>query len=250
MKFQISIFLILASPFLFAQNQSQTTTAFAGASTNINGLQANQEGTLINIQGTFSKILGLNILEFDDLIFAEASMEGSSLLFEDWNQTATFIASEKKYRVGGVNYDIRRKSFIAKISEDSLFTFDANLFNRAIVGNRTFITHGTNAQPNEVYELIFEGEDFLLVKKHSVKIKEGNPNPMLGQMRDKIIKQSTYYVLQNNHLRETRLSKKNVLGMLSREDKEIAQEYAKKYRRSFRDEQDLQQILNYVSNQS
>ena len=99
MKIQISILMILVTAFLFGQNQSQTTTSFAGASTNINGLQANQEGTLINIQGTFSKILGLNILEFDDLIFAEASMEGSSLLFDDWKQSATFFASDKKYRI-------------------------------------------------------------------------------------------------------------------------------------------------------
>lgn len=250
MKIQISILMILVTSFLLGQNQSQTTTSFAGASTNINGLQANQEGTLINIQGTFSKILGLNILEFDDLIFAEASMEGSSLLFEDWKQSATFFASDKKYRINSVNYDIRRKSFIAKMSGDSLFTFDANLFSKAIVGNRTFITHGSNAEPNKVYELIFDGANFQLVKKYSVKIKEGSPNPMLGQMRDKIIQQSSYYVLQNGALEEIRLTKRNVLKILSKEEKDMALDYSRKYQRSFRDEEELQQILNYVSNQS
>ena len=95
----------------------------------------------------------------------------------------------------------------------------------------------------DVYEVIFENEDFAILKKWYIEIREGSDNPMVNRS-NKYVQRSNYYIEQNDALRLFKFKKKNLLELAGDKADEI-EAYAKKYKLSFKKEIDVSRMFSY-----
>ncbi len=176
--------------------------------------------------------------------------EGSVYLFEQWGQSASIFVKggNGSFKESNINFNIQRSMFEAKVAEDSIVSFNFASIEKIVVGGRTFKSFFLEEiQRNKAFEIVYQGEDFTLLKGYEIDLLEASPNPMIARPRDKYIQRSTYYIETAKTLEEFKLRKKSILAALTSEQAKLAKEYSSKYGKSFTDEADLKMILNYAT---
>lgn len=177
--------------------------------------------------------------------------EGSVYLFDDWDNAARIYAKNNggSFTVNNVNFNIQRSMFEKK-KRDSISSYNFANIDKMTVGSRVFKSYYFEPlQRQKIFEVIYEGDDFSILKGYTIDILEANPNPMIARMRDKIIQRSQYYIDTEESLSEFRVNKRSIVRTLGPVKGAMAKEYAKKYQMSFTNEEDLKKILNFVKRQ-
>ena len=178
--------------------------------------------------------------------FVSPKTEGSPLLFDDWNNQGVIVMGDKKYHFNNLNYNISRDEFMSKINNDSVFVFDLSNIDKIIVGNKQFKQlYDSGERKNKIYEVIYENDNFSLLKDYFIITTEGSPNPMLNRPNDKIVKKSTYFIMRNNSIEPFGWSKRSIVNLIDKEKKEEFKKYVKKNNLSYRDESDVRTMLKY-----
>ena len=211
-------------------NNSANTQVLQSISQNVNQ-RANLQGSAVFYNPKFDR-------------------EGSVYLFDRWDNTArVYPKTGGFFTTSNMNFNIQRSMFESK-KNDSIKGWNFASIEKISLSGKTFKSYYFEPLKRQViFEVIFEGEDFSILKKYDIYIQPGNPNPMIGRMRDKVIQRSDYFVDTPTELKEIRFNKRNILDLFSKEKRELAEDYARKYEMSFRDEEDLQKILNFVQHQ-
>jgi len=217
-----------------------------------NGVDANnttETNTLQSLAGNVNQ--GSAITGAATFYNPKFDKEGSVYLFDDWDNDAMVFAKNNAgaFRAYNINFNVQRSMFETK-KNDSIKSYNfANIEKITLKGREFKSYYFEPLERQKVFEVIYEGDDFSILKGYKTDILQGNPNPMLGRMRDKIIQREKYYIDTEESLKEFKFKKSNILKALGTEKAELAREYAKKYKMSFRNEKDLKKILNYVKRQ-
>ena len=93
-----------------------------------------------------------------------------------------------------------------------------------------------------MYQVVFECPDYSIVKEFAIEIREANPNPMINRSKRKIIQKEYYYKLVGQRLERFKFKKKNILALAGDQADDL-EAYAKANRLSFKDDDDVAQIL-------
>jgi len=235
----IFIFLIMLN-FAYAQDN-----AMNGAPTNVLGLMAGEEGTIVWNALDQSKISGV-FYEFDDIRFAKVATEGSYLLFDDWKNKGVILFGGKKLIISNINFNVKSEEFMSQLENDSTFIFDFKGIDKIIVNDRPFKrVYNNQTSENMVCEVIFEGDNLALFKNYYITTVESSPNPMLNRPSNKIQKQSNYFISKNNIVSPFKLKKSDILE-LSDKSKGL-EKYVKANRLSYKKEEDVAKMLDYLS---
>lgn len=176
--------------------------------------------------------------------------EGSIYLFDGWDQSAIIFPKgvNQGFTERQMNFNIQRSLFETRVKGDSIKAFNFASIEKIIVDGRTFKSfYLEELQRQKIFEVVYKGKDFTLLKGYTVDILEASPNPMIARPRDKYIQRVTYYVETDTELKEFKLKKKAILSRLDASAAERAKEYAKKYDKSFTNEDELRMILNYAT---
>ncbi|PQB04914.1 hypothetical protein [Aureitalea marina] len=207
----------------------------------------NPESLITNID--VQKIRGwASLTDFDDIILSRADAEGSVYLFDQWENRGVIEVDDKRYIFTNMNYNVRSGNFMSKISQDSVVIFDISTYDRLVINDKPFKSiYNPSKRGNEVYEVIFEGPDFSLLKGYSIHVVEANPNPMVNRSRTKITKKEFYYVKDGNSIKDFKFKKKAILA-LAREESGELEEYAKTNDLSFKKEDDVRRMLTNLMN--
>lgn len=178
-------------------------------------------------------------------------VDGKVHLFEDWENSAVIHTNDnQRLMVRNINLNLKRNAFEAKISKDSLFSFNFNNIEKFVVNNKIYKNYYWD-NDNKVYEVIFENGDFQLLKGFKVVYIEGSANPMLNRARDKYIRREFFYLRQNEEIKPFRLKKNKILRLLDSDqvNSDKVAMYAKDNKLSFKRPYDVQKILeNFVIN--
>lgn len=177
--------------------------------------------------------------------------EGTVYLFEYWDNVARIYAKNNAgaFNVSNINFNIQRSMFETK-RRDSISSYNFANIEKMTVGNRVFKSYYFEPlKRHKVFEVIYEGAEFSILKGYTISILDANPNPMIARMRDKIIQRSQYYLDTEESLTEYKVNKRSIVKTLGPVKGVMAKEYAKKYQMSFTNEGDLKKILNYVKRQ-
>jgi len=175
-------------------------------------------------------------------------IEGSALLFEDWENEGAVILGDKSYRLNNLNYDINQDEFLSKISEDSTFVFDFSNIDKVVVNDKLFKQYyNPSQQKNKIYEVIYENSDYSLLKGYFIVVIEGSPDPMLHRPNAKIRKKSEYFILKNDMIEPFKWNKKSIAGLVEGDKKGDLEKYVKKNKLSYNDESDVNLILKFFS---
>ena len=120
---------------------------------------------------------------------------GSAYLFEEWNNNAEIqTLTGERFLVRNINLNISRNAFEAKINDnDSIFSFTFNNIKQIIINGKSYKNYYYN-EDNRVYELIYSGRNFTLLKGFDVKLVTGSGNPMVNRSNDKYVKKESYFI--------------------------------------------------------
>ena len=120
---------------------------------------------------------------------------GSAYLFEEWNNNAEIqTLTGERFLVRNINLNISRNAFEAKINDnDSIFSFTFNNIKQIIINGKSYKNYYYNEE-NRVYELIYSGRNFTLLKGFDVKLVTGSGNPMVNRSNDKYVKKESYFI--------------------------------------------------------
>ena len=120
---------------------------------------------------------------------------GSAYLFEEWNNNAEIqTLTGERFLVRNINLNISRNAFEAKINDnDSIFQFTFNNIKQIIINGKSYKNYYYN-EDNRVYELIYSGKNFTLLKGFDVKLVTGSGNPMVNRSNDKYVRKESYFI--------------------------------------------------------
>ena len=124
---------------------------------------------------------------------------GSTYLFDDWNNDGEIQTIDgERFLVRNINLNISRNAFEAKINDnDSIFSFTFNNIKQIIINGKSYKNYYYN-EDNRVYELIYSGRNFTLLKGFDVKLVTGSGNPMVNRSNDKYVKKESYFLRSNS----------------------------------------------------
>ena len=175
------------------------------------------------------------------------AVDGTVYLFEDWSNSGIIYATtNEKYSLKNINLNIERNSFESKVGQDSLFSFNFNNIDKFVVNGRTFKNYYWD-DDNRVYEIIYENENWSLIKGFKIVEVSGSANPMLNRTRDRIIRKAFYYLKDDSGINTFIMKKNKILKLLNKKESgsEEVLRYVKSNKLSFKREEDVVKILDY-----
>jgi len=176
---------------------------------------------------------------------------GSTYLFDDWNNNGEIqTLTGERFLVRNINLNISRNAFEAKINNnDSIFSFNFNNIKQVIINGKSFKNYFSN-EDNRVYELIYSGTQFTILKGFSVKLVTGSGNPMLNRSNDKYVKKESYFIRsqENNTIEGFKLSKRSLNKLFQNSSMDVSRilAYIDSNKLSYKDENDVIKILDFA----
>ncbi len=244
---RIVLVLFLFTGLGFAQEPQVTNSAVFGSSSNSLGLFQGQEGTLVINFEDIQKIEGVaSIRDFDNWRLSKEATDGTVYLNDTWAEKGYVYAGDKKFVFPKMNFHVAEGAVVSKFQQDSIFTFGTTGYDKIVFNNTVFKSIYTPARGgNVMYEVVFESPEFSILKTYSIEVRESSPNPMVNRSRRKIVKNSHYSKLEGTKIRDFKLKKKDVLA-LAGDQKKALENYAKSNRLSYKDDEDVSQMLIHL----
>lgn len=179
------------------------------------------------------------------------TVDGSIYLFEDWKNYPVIIKSKdnKTFTLDNVNFNLRTNRLVTKISQDSIFVLNMKQIDNINILGKVFKKIDSEIG-SRVFEVIYESDKVSILNFHSVKLVEGSVNPMLSRKNDKLIHKEVYYLLNDSGITEFRLKKKFILESFANNEaeKKSLLKYYSKNKLSFKNLNDLKNVLNNIDN--
>ncbi len=225
---KIITFLILSffTTFIFSQNTASNADAgFQSAIFSTRGA-ANGIGTFVNP--------------------TPKKRAGSIHLFKSWMNIGEINVDQKKYKMLNINFNVETNKFETKVGNDSIFVFNISNIENIYVNKQKFQSfYFPKKSKNEIFEIIYDGDDMKLIKGHEISIVYGDPDPaQVKKTQGKNYKISIYYVKNGNSINKVVLKKKAILSLFGAKKTAVAS-YVKENKLSYKKDRDLNRIFIY-----
>jgi len=229
MKFIFYTFILFFSNFIFSQNSNEVIYNTDNSIRRASNSSLSSYGSAVLFHNPAKKIIG------------------TEYLFDKWNNSAVlYTNTNNNFIVKNVNININRNSFEAKISQDSIFSFNFNNIEKIVINNRVFKNIYSSDGKN-IYEVIYETKAFSILKDYKVELVSGSPNPMVNRKNDKYVRKVSYVVLKNNQVSPFKLKKSKILKLFNDQKKVTKlEEYMNSADLSYKKEGDVIKALKYI----
>ncbi len=176
---------------------------------------------------------------------------GSTYLFDEWNNDGEIqTVTGERFLVRNINLNLSRNAFEAKVNDnDSIFSFNFNNIKQIVINGKSYKNYYFNEE-NRVYELIYSNEKFSILKGFSVKLVTGSGNPMVNRSNDKYVKKESYFIrdAEDKSIQKFKLNKRSFSKLFSNKDLDLEriERFSSSKRISFKDEEDVIQLLKFA----
>lgn len=176
---------------------------------------------------------------------------GSTYLFDEWNNDGEIqTVTGERFLVRNINLNLSRNAFEAKVNDnDSIFSFNFNNIKQIVINGKSYKNYYFNEE-NRVYELIYSNEKFSILKGFSVKLVTGSGNPMVNRSNDKYVKKESYFIrdAEDKSIQKFKLNKRSLGKLFSNKDLDLEriERFSSSKRISFKDEEDVIQLLKFA----
>ena len=176
---------------------------------------------------------------------------GSAYLFDQWNNDGEIqTLTGERFLVRNINLNISRNAFEAKINDnDSIFSFNFNNIKQIIINGKYYKNYFFN-EDNRVYELVYSGNSFSILKGFTVKLVTGSGNPMVNRSNDKYVKKESYFIRSNDKktIESFKMNKRSLNKLFENNLKDVSriQAFIDSGNLSYKDEKDVIRMLEFA----
>jgi len=207
-----------------------------------------------NTQTDFRSALTGDTSNFGTSFFYNQSNKvilGSAYLFEEWNNDGEIqTITGERLLIRNINLNISRNAFEAKINDnDSIFSFNFNNIKQIIINGKSYKNYFFN-EDNRVYELVYTGTAFTILKGFSIKLVTGSGNPMVNRSNDKYVKKESYFIRseEDKMIESFKFNKRSLNKLFEKSSKDLSriQAYIDSSNLSYKNENDVIRILEFA----
>ena len=176
---------------------------------------------------------------------------GSAYLFDEWNNDGEIqTLTGERFLVRNINLNISRNAFEAKINDnDSIFSFNFNNIKQIIINGKNYKNYFYN-EDNRVYELVYTGKTFSILKGFTVKLVTGSGNPMVNRSNDKYVKKESYFIRSTDTkiIESFKMNKRSLTKLFENSLKDVGRilAFIDSGNLSFKDEKDVIRMLEFA----
>ena len=179
---------------------------------------------------------------------------GSAYLFDEWNNDGEIqTLTGERFLVRNINLNISRNAFEAKINDnDSIFSFNFNNIKQIIINGKNYKNYFYN-EDNRVYELVYTGKTFSILKGFTVKLVTGSGNPMVNRSNDKYVKKESYFIRSTDTkiIESFKMNKRSLNKLFENSFKDVGRilAFIDTGNLSYKDEKDVIRMLEFAFEQ-
>ena len=179
---------------------------------------------------------------------------GSAYLFDEWNNDGEIqTLTGERFLVRNINLNISRNAFEAKINDnDSIFSFNFNNIKQIIINGKNYKNYFYN-EDNRVYELVYSGKTFSILKGFTVKLVTGSGNPMVNRSNDKYVKKESYFIRSTDTkiIESFKMNKRSLNKLFENSLKDVGRilAFIDSVNLSYKDEKDVIRMLEFAFEQ-
>ena len=176
---------------------------------------------------------------------------GSAYLFDEWNNDGEIqTLTGERFLVRNINLNISRNAFEAKINDnDSIFSFNFNNIKQIIINGKNYKNYFYN-EDNRVYELVYTGKTFSILKGFAVKLVTGSGNPMVNRSNDKYVKKESYFIRSTDTkiIESFKMNKRSLNKLFENSFKDVGRilAFIDSGNLSYKDEKDVIRMLEFA----
>mgnify|MGYP001433052656 FL=1 len=176
---------------------------------------------------------------------------GSAYLFDEWNNDGEIqTLTGERFLVRNINLNISRNAFEAKINDnDSIFSFNFNNIKQIIINGKYYKNYFYN-EDNRVYELVYSGKTFSILKGFTVKLVTGSGNPMVNRSNDKYVKKESYFIRSTDKktIESFKMNKRSLNKLFENKLKDVSRilAFIDSGNLSYKDEKDVIRMLEFA----
>jgi len=149
----------------------------------------------------------------------------------------------KRYYLSNLNFNVTTNSFDSRIKREKYFSYKSSEIDSVTINNRMF-----KKVSNSFYEVLFETENNLFLKKYDIKYKAGSVSRLdgsIGKSTTALIYK--YLIKSDDAIKMISLNKRSILDLLESEfDKENLETYVKTENLSYKKEEDTIKIFEFI----
>ena len=179
---------------------------------------------------------------------------GSAYLFDEWNNDGEIqTLTGERFLVRNINLNISRNAFEAKINDnDSIFSFNFNNIKQIIINGKYYKNYFYD-EDNRVYELVYSGKTFSILKGFTVKLVTGSGNPMVNRSNDKYVKKESYFIRSTDKktIESFKMNKRSLNKLFENNLKDVSRilAFIGSGNLSYKDEKDVIRMLEFAFDQ-
>ena len=209
-----------------------------------------------NLQTDFTSLTGETTNFGTSFFYNQPSkvILGSAYLFDEWNNDGEIqTLTGERFLVRNINLNISRNAFEAKVNDnDSIFSFNFNNIKQIIINDKYYKNYFYN-EDNRVYELVYTGNTFSILKGFAVKLVTGSGNPMLNRSNDKYVKKESYFIRSTDKktIESFKMNKRSLNKLFENCFKDVNRilAFIDSANLSYKDEKDVIRMLEYAFDQ-
>ena len=179
---------------------------------------------------------------------------GSAYLFDEWNNDGEIqTLTGERFLVRNINLNISRNAFEVKVNDnDSIFSFNFNNIKQIIINGKYYKNYFYN-EDNRVYELVYSGKTFSILKGFTVKLVTGSGNPMVNRSNDKYVKKESYFIRSTDKktIESFKMNKRSLNKLFENNLKDVSRilAFIGSGNLSYKDEKDVIRMLEFAFDQ-
>lgn len=162
--------------------------------------------------------------------------------FPNWDNQGVLFIDNHKYYLSNLNFNVATNSFESRIKRDELFSYKTSQIDSVAINNHLFKKVG-----NSFYEVLFEKDNNLFLKKYAVKYKAGSVNRLNGTQGKATTSLTFKYLVKSKDIiKPVELSKNGFLSIFNQDQQEIVDKYVKSEKLSYKKEKDMIEIIEFM----
>ncbi len=200
------------------------STCISGDPTNSAGLKTDEMSQVIaGAQHAIGKIEGFyDFVTSNSAKTVSANTTGTTLLFDNWNNSGAIYSDNSKFLLDGVNFDIKKGEFVIKDKDGELYSFTTSKIDKVVINNNVYKTVLNNMSGNyELFQVMHDDDGIEILKGFELVFIEASPNPMVNRKSNKIKKKEVFYSRSADQLSKIRIGKNKLMNLLDEDNHEM-----------------------------